>query len=232
MAGIDDGTIGAAGEEACHRLDRVLGRRQANAQQAIATERRQALEREGEMAATLVGSDGVNLVDDHGAGGRQHLAAGLRAQQHVKRFRRGDDDMRRLAPHALTLAWRGVAGAHPGPDIDVRLAAPRELGADAGERRLEVALDVVGQGLERRDVDDLRLVPQPALDTLAHQIVDRRHKRRQRLAGPGRSGDQRMAPRSDQRPSVGLRCRRGSEARLEPRGDSGMKERCGRHGDP
>ena len=81
------------------------------------------------------------------------------------------------------MRWRspgaGVAGAHPGPDIDVGLAAPRELGADAGERRLEVALDVVGQGLERRDVDDLRLVPEPALDALAHQIVDRRHERGQ-----------------------------------------------------
>ena len=82
----------------------------------------------------------------------------LGAEQDVERLRRGDDDVRRPAVHLLPLARRRVAGADPGADVDVRQALPLQVLADAGERLLEVLLDVVRQRLERRDVDDLRLV--------------------------------------------------------------------------
>ena len=75
--------------------------------------------------------------------------------------------------------------------------------ADAGERLLEIALDVVGQRLERRDVDDARHVRKPALDALAHERVDRREKRGERLARAGRRGDQRVPAARNRRPGVG-----------------------------
>ena len=89
-------------------------------------------------------------------------AAGFGAEQDVERFRRGDDDVRRAAAHALALGRRRVAGAHPGADFDVGQPLRAQGLADAGERRLQIALDVVGQRLQRRDVDDLRFVGERA----------------------------------------------------------------------
>ena len=213
-----------ADQEMRDLLDGILRGRQADAQQAAAAQVGETLERESEMAAALVGRDGMDLVDDHGAGGRQHLAARLGAEKDVERFRRGDDDVRRPAAHALAFAGRRVAGAHPRPDIDVGQSAAAQLLADAGQRRFEIALDVVGERLERRDVDDLCLVRKLAGDALPHQIVDRRHEGGEGLAGAGRRGDQRMAAGLDQRPGIGLRRRRGGEAGLEPGGDGRMKQ--------
>ena len=73
-----------------------------------------------------------------------------------------------LAQALLALALRRVAGAHGGADLDVGQAQRAQLGADAGQRRFEVEADVVGQRLQRRDVDDRGLVGQ-----------------RRRAAGPG-----------------------------------------------
>ena len=183
------------------------------------------LQRQRQMRAALVGRQRVDLVDDHGARGRQHRAARLRAQQHVERLRRRDDDVRRaLRAHALALGLRRVAGAHPGADLDVGQPLLAQRLADAGQRRLEVALDVVGQRLERRDVDDLGLVLEAALQPLPHQRVDRRQEGGERLARAGRRGDQHVAPGLDRRPGLGLRRRGRSEAAGEPRGDRGMEQ--------
>ena len=119
-------------------LDRLLRRRQADAQQPVAGERRQSFERHGEMAAALVRRHRMDLVDDDRPGRRQHRPAGFRAEQDVERFRGRDDDVRRAAAHLLALARGRVAGAHPAADIDVRQAPLAQHRADAGERRFEV----------------------------------------------------------------------------------------------
>ena len=67
-----------------------------------------------------------------------------RGHHQVERLRGRDQDVGRLAPHRLALALRRVAGAQ----------ADRDLRADPLQRRAEVALDVVGERLQRRDVDD------------------------------------------------------------------------------
>ena len=54
-----------------------------------------------------------------------------------------------MPEHRRALLLRGVAGAHR--DLDV--------GLEARERAAQVALDVVVQGLERRDVDEPRPLP-------------------------------------------------------------------------
>ncbi len=84
-------------------------------------------------------------------------------------------------------------------------------------------MDVVGERLERRDVDHLSSVAQPTLEPLADEIVNGGEKRRQRLARAGRRRDQRMAARLDRRPRFGLRGRRGGEVLREPSGDGGME---------
>ncbi len=148
------------------------------------------------------------------------------AEQDVERFRRGDDDMRRAPAHALALARRRVAGAHPGADLDVGQALRAQRLADAGERRVEIRLDVVRQRLERRDVDDLRLVRQPSFEPLPHQRVDRGEEGGERLARAGRRGDQHMPPGLDRRPGLGLRRGRRPKLAVEPGRDRRVEGGC------
>ena len=118
---------------------------------------------------------------------------------------------------------RSAAGVSP-VRTQVRISTsasplPTQPFPDAGQRRLEIAVDVVRERLERRDVDDLGLVGQPALEALPHQVVDRRQKRGERLARAGRRGDEGMAAGLDRRPSLGLGGRRRGETVGEPARD-------------
>ena len=159
----------------------------------------------------LFGASGVDLVDDHGARRCQHRAAGVGAQEDVERLRRRDDDVRRRLAHAVALGGRGVARAHPGADFDVGQALRLQGRADARERRFQVAVDVVRQRLQRRDVDDLRLVPELRLrapaaparrsprETPPASCRTRWGPRSARAGRPGSPATPAPAPRSAQR---------------------------------
>ena len=135
MAGVDDPALGIGSDEKSgHRLDRLLRRREADAQQRAAAERGQPLERDRQMRAALVRRHRMNLVDDDRPRRRQHFAAGFGTEQDIERFRRGHDDVRRISAHALPLSRRRVAGAHPGADLHVRQPLALQRFADAGER--------------------------------------------------------------------------------------------------
>ena len=176
------------------------------------------------MRATLVRRDGVDFVDDQRPRGRQHPAPGLRAQQHVERFRRRHQDVRRAAAHSHALGGRRISRSHPGADLDIRQPAAPKAVADARQRRLQVAVNVVRQRLERRYVDHLGLVGQPPIETLADQFVDRREEGRERLAGAGRGGDQGVAAGLDRGPGLGLSGGRRAEAVREPRADGRVEQ--------
>ncbi len=176
------------------------------------------------MDAALVGRERVDLVDDHGPGRSQHLPAGFGAEQDVERFGRGHDDVRRALAHAQALAGRRVAGAHPGPDLDVRQTLGLQRVADAGERGFQIALDVVRERLQRRDVDDLGLVLEPAVKPLPEQVVDRGEEGRERLARARGGRDQRVPAGPDRRPGLDLRRGRRREVAVEPRGDRRMEQ--------
>src|SRR6185437_743053 len=105
-----------------------------------------------------------------------------------------------------------------------------ELFADAGEWHLKVLANIVRQRLQRRDIDDLRLVPETAGDSLVHQRVDRGEKGGERLARAGGRCDEHMLAGLDRRPSLFLRGGGRGEAPLEPGGDGGMEERGEFHG--
>ena len=149
----------------------------------------EALEGERQVGAALGARDRVDLVHDHRLGVHEELAR-PRGEHQVERLRGGDEDVGRRAQHRLALLLRRVAGA----DRDGHVAA------DALERSAEVLLDVVGERLQRRDVDQ----PRPAsVGGLRHEPVERPEERGERLARPRGGGDEHVAgpPRSRARPS-------------------------------
>ena len=117
------------------------------------------LQREREMSAALVAGDRVELVDDHVADGGELLAKARRGQQDEERLGRGDENMRRPPEHRGAFVRGRIAGAKAGADA----ARSGPFGGDfahAVERLFEIEADVVGQRLERRDVEDRDFVAQ------------------------------------------------------------------------
>ena len=142
-AGVDEPIGRAARDEPPDLLHRPLGRGQAD--RAGPARRSSRSSRSTDSArcaprfvpATACTSSRISVRTP-----RQHLAA-LRGQQQEERLRRRDQDVGRLAEHRRALLLRRVAGAH----------RDRELRLEPGERPAQVALDVVVQRLQRRDVE-------------------------------------------------------------------------------
>ena len=142
-----------AGEEGRGGGQRLLGGGQANAGHRRRGEAVQPFQTERQVGAALGAEDGMDLVDDDGARGAQHGAAAGAGEQQVKRFRRGDQDVRRPPGHRRARRRRRVSGPQAGPNFRGR----RRIGGQAAaelrqyplQRRLQVAFDVVAQRLER-----------------------------------------------------------------------------------
>ena len=98
-----------------------------------------------------------------------------------------------------------------------------EARAQLGQRLLEIALHVVAERLERRDVEDLDRVRQRRLEPAHDQLVQLPHERRERLSGAGGRQDQRVLAARDRRPSQPLRLARRAEPLGEPRTNDRMK---------
>ena len=98
----------------------------------------ETLEREREMRATFRAGHGVDLVDDHSPHATEHAPAANGRQQDVERFRRRNQDVRRLANHARSRRRSRVAGAHR--HADFRKLSPaamnRSLSSASGSSRL------------------------------------------------------------------------------------------------
>ena len=221
VAGVHDlgGRAPRADEKARHGFERLDRGGEADAHRRLAAQRIEPLQRQHQVRAALGAGDRVQLVHDHAAHALQHRAAGFRGQQDEERLGRRDQDVRRRLAHAVALEGRGVAGADGVPDRHVVEALLEELVADAGERLLEVLLDVVRERLQRRDIEDVDFVRQTLLDALDHQVIDGREECRERLARPGRGGDQGVTVLGRDGPGAGLRLRGRGEAAAEPPGD-------------
>ena len=197
--------------------------------------RLEALEAEREVRAALRAGDRVDLVDDDVLDAAEDLAR--RAGQHqVQRLGRRDQDVGRVAGDLAPVLGRRVAG--PAGDRDVRrLGSPSRCGrqGDPGQRRPEVALDVVGQRLERRDVQDAdragRLAGRRGLGWVASR--SRHHRNAARvLPLPVGAWISVWRPARDRGPAAGLRVGRRLEAGPEPVTDGGRegRERIGDDG--
>ena len=188
-------------EEAPDLLERVLRGRQPDPLHVALGLLGQPLQRDREVRAALGLRHGVDLVHDHLLGPREDLPR-LAREHEVERLGRGDEDVGRVAHHVAPVLLRRVARA----DADLH------VGADPAQRRAQVLLHVVGERLERRDVDE----PGALRAGLGDEPVERPQEGGERLARPGRSRDQRVRARGDRRPGPRLGRRRLGEGPSEP----------------
>ena len=229
-------------EEPGDRLERPLRGGQADplhravGRPACRSRRRlEPLEAERQVRAALRAGDGVDLVDDHVLDAAQDLAGGA-GQHQVERLGGRDQDVRWVAGDLAPVLGRGVAG--PAGDRDARHRLAESLGGqrDPGQRGAQVALDVVGQRLERRDVEDADGAGGFAGRRRARvggEPVEGPQERGQGLAAPRRGVDQRVLAARDGRPAPRLGVGRRLEAGPEPVTDGWRegRERIGDRGD-
>ncbi len=79
------------------------------------------------------------------------------------------------------LRWRSPAGVSPVRTHVListsRQSAPAQFLADTGQRHLQIALECpFEEGLQRRDIDDPRLVPSSPGEALPYEVIDRCHE--------------------------------------------------------
>ena len=175
------------------------------------------------MRAALVVGDGVDLVDDDGADGSEMLTGFGGGQQQVERLGRGDEDVRRSAQHAGALGGQGVSGADAGADGRAEIATGGGQLLDLGQRAIEVLLDVVGERLERRDVEDLGGGSEVAGDSQAEELVNGDQERGESFAGAGGRGDEGGVAAEDGGPALLLGLCSRAEFAQEPLGHDGMR---------
>ena len=196
MADVDDRAVGLTGrvvasadQEAGDVLDRRLRGRQADAHRRHARSNAvQPLQRQGQMANRACRGPGRGFRR-RSRSARRAASRGSRAQVSSRYSDSGV--VTRMCGGWRSIAWRCAAGVSP-----VRTAAriggssvagSSGRGPDLGQRHFQVAVNVVGQGLERRDIDDLRFVGQSPARALSKQPIEAGTERRP-ASCPSRSG--------------------------------------------
>ncbi len=149
----DDRRRGLPGQETRHLLRRSHRRRQPDALRGFVQQLVQPLQRQRQMSTPFGGGDRVHLVDDDGLHRRERIA-GSRRQHQEQRLGGGDQDVGRFRDELSPPSRRGVAGADADADLWRLLPVPLGDAGDPGQRSAEVALDVDGQRLQRRHVQD------------------------------------------------------------------------------
>ena len=224
VAAIDDvdGPAGAS-EEARDLLDGALRGGEPNANRAPLHEVVQARQAQGEVAAAAVPGERVDLVDDDRAHAAQVRATALGREEEVERLRGGDEDVGWAAHHALPPRRGRVARANGNGNRRQLVAEFGRDFADLGQRLLEVALDVVAERLQRRDVDDAGGGFERARLGLANELIDADEEGGEGLAGARGRGHEGGFAALDTGPAESLRVRRAFEAALEPGANGGVE---------
>ena len=157
------------------------GRRQADRLQA-GLEAAQPRQAERQQMPALRGDQRMQLVEHDVAQIREEALGVAGRDQQRQLLGRGEQDVGRRELLALPLVRRRVAGAGLHGERQAHLA----------DRLAEIALDVDGQRLERRDVERVDAAMRfagPALRA-GGQLGQRRQEAGQRLAGAGRRDQQ------------------------------------------
>ena len=140
--------LGLRHQEAAQIVGLRHRRREADAGE-VGRQREQPRQAEREEIAALGGDQRMQLVEHDPPQRAEQIGRVGRGENERELLGRGQQNVRRVAALALALGGRRVAGAGLDPDRQRHL----------GDRRFEVARDVDGERLERRDVKRV----QPAL---------------------------------------------------------------------
>ena len=103
-------------------LDRPLRRRQPNPHHRPLRQSAKPLHRQRQMRPPLVISHGMNFVKNKGIDPPQPLPPANRRKQNVQRFRRSDQNMRRLLSHSPPFRRAGIP--RPNPNTNLRPPTP------------------------------------------------------------------------------------------------------------
>src|SRR5262245_58295000 len=103
------------------------------------------------MGAALRRRDRVDLIDDDGFDVAEDVAR-LRREQQIQRLGRRDENVRGAAKDVAAVGGGGIARAYGNTWQREWLALASGYDLDARQGGAEVAIDVDGQGLQRRDV--------------------------------------------------------------------------------
>jgi hypothetical protein len=209
---VDDRDLTITAEETGHRVERPHRRRQADALRVPLRQVGEPFERQREMRAALGRRQCMNLVDDHGLDRGERLRR-PRSEDEIQRLGSGDQDLRRVARLLRTLALRRVARAHRDARRPERQFEALGDPCDARERGAQVALDVVHERLQRRDVEYAHAGGRGGLRS---QPVDAGEKRGKCFAASRGRDEQGVAPGRDLRPAAFLHRGRGREILGEP----------------
>src|SRR5215510_5877858 len=128
------------------------------------------------MRAAFITNERMNFIDDQGPGRAEHISAAVAGQQKIERFGSGHDNVRRPARHLRAVGWRSVTGSDERANFELRQSHLPQLCLNTFERLLQIALDVIAERFERRDVDDLSSIFKSTLDSLTYEIIDGREK--------------------------------------------------------
>ena len=139
---------------------------------------------EREQIAALRDDERVQLVEDHRREPREEAPRILRGDEQRHLLRRRQEDVGRIEFLPLALVDRRVAGPRLKPDGEPHLR----------DRRLEVAMDVDGERLQRRDVERVR--PDQRRAGLRHLALRSRRRDRRGSAGSRRASSRRRSARS------------------------------------
>ncbi len=204
------------GQEFSHRCQRRDGCRKTDAAQRLRDELREPLRAHHQVRPALVLRQGMNLVDDEEAPLRQRRHPRVLAEQDGETLRRGDQDVRRLAPLRRPFLGRRVAGAHAHAHI---------VKAELRQRSTDVLLQIVSQRAQGRDINRDDPVRQRPLLLQLREMIKNPQKRRQSLPTPRRRTDQDRPPGHDVPDRLHLNIGRCLELAPEPFADLWLQPR-------
>src|SRR5207249_5109932 len=118
-------------------------------------------------------------------------------------LRRWCEEVRRVTDLSLALLGRGIAGANADAIEGFRVALFLRQFREFVERLLQVAVDIVREGLERGDVQTVDSILELAAQLLRVELVDDGQEGRERLPAPGGGGDQDVLSSVDDRDRIG-----------------------------
>src|SRR5436309_6894308 len=141
--------------------------------------------------------------------------------------------MRWLSGDGLAFRGRRIASADGGANVHISTFRRSQRGAELGQRFLQVLVDVVTQGLQRRNINYMRLILQRPVEACPEQQIEFGEKSSQSFPRASRCSNQRVRPGLDGRPAQTLRFSGRAKFLLEPTPNDRMElkglHRCNLH---